>query len=385
MQLPFDSFDTGEAPSVRPIRVLHCIPTLAVGGAETQLRLLAPRLAARGISVAIFSRFADGDVKALTTDGVTCFPLNSTSNYDPSIIFALHGAVRRFRPAIIQTWLTQMDIVGGVAARAFGIPWIISERSSPPGYPPILKNKLRQWLGRRATICANAQHGLDVWPRNADRDVISNGIDLAAVAAVSQSIHAHAGSLRDTVDVITVSRLAPEKCVDVLIAAIALARSHVPNIRLVVVGDGPERGGLEALAAENDLADHVVFTGFQSSPIEWMRSAHMFASASRFEGHPNAVTEAAAAGIPTILSDIVMHRTLMGNAARYAAPHDASSFANHFIDLSKNYESRNAIAKAARQAVGRFDIDAITSRYIELYQRLTLSAAFETEHSGSLK
>lgn len=360
--------------AVAPIRVLHCIPTLAVGGAETQLRLLAPSLKKQGVEVAIIGRFPEEDALALTRHGIECFRLRSTGNYDPAIIAALIAAIRRFRPTVVQTWLTQMDILGGSMACVFGIPWIIAERSSPPNYPPSAKNRLRQWMGRHATIIANAPQGRDVWPGRTV-EVIGNGIDLAGIASLSSAPLADTDAFSGRIAVVTVSRLVPEKSIHVLVAAVALARERVPNIRLIVIGDGPERGRLQMLVEEQGLGDHVVFAGFQADPLAWMRSAAMLSSASQFEGHPNAVTEAVAAGVPTILSDIAPHRSLLPQAALYAPVGDASAFAAHMTTLAVDAQQRQAVARQARDAIRGFDIDAITARYRVLYERLVRDGA----------
>lgn len=376
MQSPFTPAAAGGAalshwPARRPVRVLHCIPTLSVGGAETQLRLLAPRLVAQGIGVGIFGRLAPDDVQALERSGVTCFPAGGWGNHDPRIAAALVRAVWAMRPTVIQTWLTQMDILGGLVARTCGVPWIVAERSSPMAYSSSLKNRLRQQLGRHAVLVANGPQGLDVWPGHADAQVIGNGIDLAAIAVAPRDLMRDVVPFRGRTTAVTVSRLVPEKNVDVLIEAIAIARRSLPNIRLIVVGDGPERARLESMVADRGLLDDVAFVGFRSLPVEWVRSADMFASASLFEGHPNAVTEAAAAGVPAVLSDIPMHRSLMGDAARYASVGDADAFAAQILVLARDATVRDAIAAAGRRMVERFDIDAIASLYARLYERLT--------------
>lgn len=369
MQSPFPIDEIGAA--ARPaVSVLHCIPTLRVGGAETQVRLLAPRLVASGVGAAVLARMDDVDVTALSGAGVTCFPIRDAGNYNPGIFFEVQSAFRAMRPSVVQTWLPQMDIVGGVVARACGIPWILSERSSPPCYPATAKNWLRRQLGRGATLVANAPQGLDVWPDHPDGQVIGNGIDLSAVDASPRGRLRDQVPFRNRTSVVTISRLVQSKNIETLIAAIDIARDAIPDIRLIVVGDGPERTQLEARVVGGGLGDYVAFAGFQERPIEWARSADLFVSASLFEGHPNAVTEAAASGIPTVLSDIAMHRSLMGDAALYASPNDASVFAAQIVTLARDSAARDAIAAAGRRAVDRFDIDTIAGRYAALYERL---------------
>jgi glycosyltransferase involved in cell wall biosynthesis len=230
---------------------------------------------------------------------------------------------------------------------------------------------LRQLVGQRAVVVANAPQGLDVWPEHDDAQVIGNGIDFQSIASVPRGQMSDIEPFRGRIGIVTLSRLIEDKKIDTLISAIGIAKPAVPNIRLIVIGDGPDRERLEKLVLARDLNDHVVFEGLRTHPLEWLRSAHMFASASLFEGHPNAVTEAAASGVPTILSDITMHRSLMGNAALYAPPGDASAFAAHFVMLARDPVARDEISAAGRDAVARFDIDAIAACYIALYQRLT--------------
>lgn len=370
MQSPFTATDTIGAAARSGISVLHCIPTLRVGGAETQVRLLAPRLVALGMGVGIVARLKDPDVEVLSSAGVTCFPIRAAGNHNPAMFLEVLNAVRAARPSVVQTWLPQMDIVGGVVALGCRLPWILSERSSPPCYSATAKNWLRRRLGRSATLVANAPQGLDVWPGHADAQVIGNGIDLSAVDAVPKGLLRDHAPFRDRTSVVTISRLVQGKRIETLIAAIDIARGTVPDIRLIIVGDGPERAQLEARVAGRGLGDHVAFAGFQKAPVEWARSADMFVSASLFEGHPNAVTEAAASGVPMVLSDIPMHRSLMGDAARYAPPEDAPAFAAQIVALARDSSARETVVAAARRAVDRFDIDAIAARYASLYVRL---------------
>lgn len=369
MQSP--SHPSGTRPIASPIRVLHCIPTLTIGGAETQLKLLAPRLAADpAFEIGVFGRFADADLQALTASGVRCFPLHSRGNYDPAILTTLVRTLRTWRPTVIQTWLTQMDILAGSAALLGRIPWIIAERSSPLAYPPSFRNRLRRWLGQHASLVANAPQGLDVWPDHRSRQVIANGVDFASLREGRGQASDNAASPRAAFNIVTISRLVREKNVETLIRAIALARDSVPDIQLTVVGDGPDRARLESLVVEQDLVRHVTFVGFQTEPVAWLRSADAFASASLFEGHPNAVTEAAATGLPTILSDISMHRSLMMDAALYAQTENPVVFAGHFISLANDPAERAAIVDRADRVIERFDIDLVTAKYAALYRHL---------------
>ncbi len=353
-----------------PIRILHCIPTLDIGGAETQLRLLATRQARQGLDVAIFGRIVDADVAALRAQGVSCFPITAHGNHNPAIPIGLLRVVRQWRPTIIQTWLTQMDILGGMIARTFGIPWIVAERSSPMNYAPSAKNRLRQYLGRRAVVVANAPHGLDVWPDHDHSRVIGNGIDFSVLASGTGNVLREQPPFVGHTSLVSVSRLVPEKNVDTLISAVAIAQRVVPDLHLVIVGDGPEKARLEDLVRSRGLGAAVSFAGYRAPAMEWIRAADIFVSASLYEGHPNAVTEAAALGVPTILSDIPMHTSLMGDGARYAGTRNAEAFAGHIVTLARDEAARAILVERSGRMVGRFDIDAIATEYAALYAEM---------------
>jgi glycosyltransferase involved in cell wall biosynthesis len=106
--------------------------------------------------------------------------------------------------------------------------------------------------------------------------------------------------------VLVVARLVPIKNVALLIEAIATVRTHVPDVHLVVVGDGPEGAALRARAAQLGLAEAVTFAG--SIPHEdtppFYRSADVFALSSDFDNSPNAILEAMASGLPVVATDV---------------------------------------------------------------------------------
>jgi glycosyltransferase involved in cell wall biosynthesis len=108
---------------------------------------------------------------------------------------------------------------------------------------------------------------------------------------------------RDPEPTITVvARLVPHKRVDVLLAQLAVTAAAVPNLRVDIVGDGPERIRLTTLAAELGLSDVVTFHGFQPDATrdELLRRAWLTMSTSSHEGWGLSIVEAAAHGVPTI-------------------------------------------------------------------------------------
>jgi len=99
-----------------------------------------------------------------------------------------------------------------------------------------------------------------------------------------------------------VGRLTDQKDFATLIRAFAAVRRN-RNARLIILGEGPERSRLEALAESLGIRDDVELAGFQPNPYAWISRTSLFALSSRFEGSPNVLVEAMALGISVVATD----------------------------------------------------------------------------------
>lgn len=102
--------------------------------------------------------------------------------------------------------------------------------------------------------------------------------------------------------VMTSGRLIPQKDHASLLRAFALLPRSL-HARLIIIGEGPERPALGALAASLGIADRVDLPGFDPNPWRWLARAHVFALSSRWEGNPNALLEALALGLPAVTTE----------------------------------------------------------------------------------
>src|SRR5262245_27108466 len=133
------------------MKVLHCIPSMAGGGAERQLAYLARGLSSRGVETHVALSRRGENYERLLRSGARIHELQISNNHSPGLVWSLNQLVQTIRPAVIQTWLTQMDIVAGAVALWNRVPWILTERNSAQRYSRGVKDRLRLWLGRRTS------------------------------------------------------------------------------------------------------------------------------------------------------------------------------------------------------------------------------------------
>ncbi len=207
-----------------------------------------------------------------------------------------------------------------------------------------------------------------VWKLNPQRlRYIANGIDLSRFAEPTEASAPGSGSVAEPV-VGTVAALRAEKNIGRMLRAFRLAAVDTPG-RLVIVGDGPERGMLEALAAELGIADRVVFTGYDAQPQGRYRGFDIFALSSDTEQMPLSVLEAMATGLPVAATDVGDVRAmLVPDNAEFLTPKDDAALATALKALLLQPELRRRIGAANRAKVRRdYDEEAMFRAYAEIF------------------
>jgi glycosyltransferase involved in cell wall biosynthesis len=365
-------------------RVLHCIPTLGAGGAERQLTVLTHELPRYGweVHIALFEGGAFEDQLAPST---VVHRLPRWRKHDVSVPFRVAALIGRIRPLIVQTWLTQMDIMAGLAALSRSVPWIAAERSSALAYPARFVNHIRTFLLPHAdAVIANSGGGLSVWKASAGRQiqrVIPNAVVVKpGTEAPFATLPADAG----VPVLVYVGRLSAEKRLPALLQAVAEVRRQLPVIA-IICGSGPMLDELQAMTHALSLDDAVIFAGHVSDVMSVMRGADVFVSVSRFEGLPNAVQEAMACGTPIVVSDIPAHREFLDETAAHLVPgDDATSIAAAIIDCLRDRDAaRRRAAEALRRTSG-WSPDIVAGAYDALYRQVLgwQSAADAIEAEG---
>lgn len=360
------------------MKVLHLIASLGAGGAERQLSLIAPALVRSGVEVHVAYCRSGPNLDRLNDSGVQLHELTSSGNHDPLLAWKIFQLVRLLRPNVVQTWLLQMDILGGTAALLNRVPLIISERSSAAAYEPNWKTCLRLLVGCRAAgIVANSRGGLDYWRPHLSIErlhLVRNCVS-PAEHPVGEPIEALATHLAGRPVVLFAGRFSYEKNIPGLVDALILVARENADVSIMMFGEGPERALAMNRIANAGLAQRIVVAGYSPQLAAWLARAAVCVSVSHFEGHPNVVMEAAAAGCPLVLSDIPAHMELFDESSVSLAPANSPSrIAEAVLETLHNPGAAQERAASARAIAAQCDLYTAVAAYQSIYERVAAAA-----------
>jgi glycosyltransferase involved in cell wall biosynthesis len=272
-------------------------------------------------------------------------------------------------PAIVHTHRYKESILGGLASRAAGRPKLIKtvhglqERFSlikqikSSAYSALEYLITRLLFDRVICVSEEIRRQLS-GSVPADRLVrIRNGVDVeACVASRSRATVRSQLNLPEATPVLgTVARLVPIKGIDLLLRAVVSLKTAIPDVRTVVVGDGPERDRLERLAIELGLGDSVIFTGHRDDALDLIAAMDLFVLSSLSEGIPMAVLESMALGTPVVATRVggVPEILSDGNTGVLVPAGDTKALAAALERMLVQREIAREMSDRARLAVAR--------------------------------
>ena len=354
---------------VRIPTVFHCVPNMAGGGAERQLCMLARALHESGTKVHVACVPTGLNYARLWETGAIVHALTARSSYDPGLLLQLVRLMRATRPDVVQTWLPQMDVLGGMAARLCGIPFILSERSSARAYPTSPRTIVRNTIARLATaVAANSNAGRDYWqPRvTCPIRVIRNGVYQGGALLHKDCFPT----------ILFLGRFHHDKCAIETALGVAEALRQCASARAIFQGSGPDEAELRRIAQTSDLGGRMTLLPFAADARQTIARAAVFVSVSRYEGQPNAVIEAAMSDIPLVLSDIPAHREMFGDAdCTYVADWSPTAISDAVMKVLRMPQEAARRAAAAKSIVSAFSVDAMATAYLDLYTSVTTVAS----------
>jgi glycosyltransferase involved in cell wall biosynthesis len=376
------SFSPKEKKDNSPkISVCHLLPALPAHGAE-QLLLDIVRHTDRNrvdLSVCLISGLGPL-VKEVEALGIPVIFLPKRSRKDVTIAFRLAAFWKKNRFDIIHTHLFTADLWGRLAGLFLPVPIVSTSHTTSDPNIGLLGRWLDRMLDRRnnAVICVSEavrryrieEAGFDPIKLH----LIENGIDLDRFqkTAPKEEMVARLGLPPGRRWAVIVGRLVPLKGHCFLIKAISLLTKELPDVGLLVVGDGEEEDALKSLVCELGIANRIFFLGLRRDIPDILRMSEVLVLPSSREGLPIVLLEAMAAGLPVVVTPVGgIPEVVVEGKTGFFVSQEPGSIASALRRIFENPGLTRSMGLSARHLIEeRFDIRIVASRYENLYRSL---------------
>ncbi|MEQ1832362.1 MAG: glycosyltransferase family 4 protein [Candidatus Eisenbacteria bacterium] len=388
----------GHAPprQQRPLRVLHVITRMIVGGAQENTMLSCALMDPDHVMSTLVTGVETGvEGELLTESRLRGIPLVIEPRLvrrlspwsDIVATYRLWRIMRGGRFDVVHTHTSKAGVVGRVAAWFAGVP-VVVHTAHGWGFTPLQPRPLYWlyvWLER---VCSSVSD-IVVAVASTNRDdalalgigrpeqyrLIRSGIELGCFRDVPISrteVRRSLGLPDDAFVVGSVGRLGDQKApLDLLHAFAPVAAAH-PEARLVFVGDGPLRGQLEAAIAAEGLTGRVLLTGLRRDVPELLRAFDVFALASRWEGLPRVFPQAMAAGLPIVATrvDGAPDAVIQGVNGWLVPVGDLVAMSARLSELAADPVLARRMGAAGLERVEEFSAQAMVDALAGLYDEL---------------
>lgn len=359
------------------MKIAHVVDSLEIGGAEMMVASLCRLHRASGHSLSVHCLFRGGLLaERLEQEGFAVHVHPSLSSLRLGL--SLYQHFRRERYDVVHCHNRTAAILAAPAARMAGAGAVVCTRHGAvsPDYP--WRGEMKFGLAARCcdrvvAVCAQAHRNMQARFRSARHKIVTvpNGsAPAAAGAAGAEPVPKEGFTL------VHVARLAWAKDQATLLRAVARAAPTLPELRLWMLGDGPERFALRALAQEFAIEDRVLFLGDREDVGRWLASADLFVLSSVTEGTPIALLEAMAAGLPFIVTDVggMPEIAKLSGAGAIVPKGEPEALAQAILHHARRREELPALGARARDCYLQFfTLDRMAGDYLRVYQECLMA------------
>jgi glycosyltransferase involved in cell wall biosynthesis len=367
--------------SPRPLVLL--ITGLAPGGAERALTQLAIRLDRQQFvpTVVSLQPRPEGErselVELLEQHGVPVKFLNARSKLQfPTAVWRLSRLLRSLRPAVIQSFLFHANVVAALAGRMCSVPVVAGVRVADPSR---VRQRVERWIAPWVEQFVCVSQSVADFCKHTCRlpaeklTVIPNGVDVPRFRDASPADLASLSLTTDRRYLISIGRLDRQKGYDWLLPELPAIFAACPEYDLLLVGEGPERTALRAQAAALGIEGRVHFLGWRPDVPQLLKLADLLLLPSRWEGMPNVLLEAMAAGLPVVTTRVEGAEEILGPLGEHQLVPlgDGAAFRERVLAFAKSAELRQltGIANQSRMEA-HFSLAMLATVYESLYRRV---------------
>ncbi|MBM3140740.1 MAG: glycosyltransferase family 4 protein [Chloroflexi bacterium] len=375
-------------------RVLHVITRLTLGGSSEATISQLETLAAAGYRCTLAVGFPESDPETLAyarAQGCALVDVPTLGREvspvrDLRAVGHLARLMRTLRPTVVHTHTSKAGFVGRLAARLVRVPVVLHQPHGHIFYGYFSARRARafvalerlaaRWSDRLLMLTdRGAQEHLVRRIGRADQFVtVPSGVPVDALRAAAPTraeARARLGVPDHAYVIAALGRLVPIKGFDLLIDALPAVVAACPATRVLVIGDGPLRGSLEARVAQLRLMDHVRFLGALSEPVHALAAADVLAAPSRNEGMGRALVEAMAIGLPVVAAAVGGIPVVVGEATAgiLVPPEDAAALGRALLEVA-DPACRARLAAGATARAALFSTRETARRLLALYAEL---------------
>jgi len=371
-------------------KIAFITTSLNAGGAESMLYHLLAAIDREQFEPFVISLTGDGPFgRKIRALGVPVRLLGmNTSLPNPFLFLRLTGWLRELRPAIVQTWMYHADLVGGLAARAIGVPviWAIHNTSLDPSsvkrrtiWTVKVLAALSGWLPSKIISCSKAAQRVHIARGyNPGKLVlIPNGFDLGAFhpdPAARGALRQALGLSPDTFLVGLVARFDPLKDHRTFIHAVGILHSKYPDVHFLLLGDGisSENKTLGEWIDVAGIRQNCHLLGYREDVPRIMAALDVNVLSSIGEAFPIVLGEAMACELPCVTTDVGDAAEIVGDTGCIVPPQDALALAKGLERMiSLSVQERQELGRRARMRIqGHYQIGEVVLRYQHLYHQL---------------
>lgn len=370
------------------MRVLHVAKVTGIAGAENHLLALLPALRALGVDAEVVLLQEPGRpvaqlVRAFLNAGVPTFELAINMDLDPWLVGRLARLVRSRGAHAVHTHGVHADLYGRLCLQGLDGVLLLQTRHNDDRFRRLwIMRLLNQWLARRCVriiaisdavrefVCA--VEGIP--PRKVER--IYYGLDAAPAPQNVVDLRTELGWAGAPL-IGFVGRLTGQKGVDVLLNAFAIVHRALPTARLLLIGDGPQRAALAALAGGLQISAAVHFAGWREDARAQMAALNVLAIASRWEGFGLVTLEAMQAGVAVVASRVsaLPEIVLDGETGLLVPAANAAKLAAALMALLQDPQRAMQLGENGRlRAAQLFTVKQMAVQHAALYLSLAVPA-----------
>jgi len=353
------------------LTVLHVDTERGWRGGERQVLWVAAGMRDRGHRVIVVARPGDELARRAADLGLDVIGAAPRGELDLFAARDLRRAILRHRVDVVHAHTAHAAALVALAHIGTPAKVVIARRVDFP-----LRRNLgtRLKYGRAHAVIAVSRAVADIVAEGGVArhriHVVPDGVDLSRrVPAASPETLRSLGVPADAPLVVQVAALVSHKDPLTFVRAMGIARTRVPDLRALMVGEGPLRAAVHAEAARLGLDHVVLLTGFRHDADELLAAARVATLSSAEEGMGSVLLDAMALGVPIAATRAggIPEVVRDGETGLLSAPGDAHALAEHVVRLLSDRELAASLSARARERVSEFSVERMVERTLEVY------------------